>query len=103
MPFDCSLHLAQDLSSFARGPLLTGGAKAAMFAKLAILALQFSTLHASQQGQEVLEGPRSTRFPHAKERAYVPEKVLAKPGSLGPVTGFSWHSPDGSELNIQLG
>ena len=84
-------------------PLLTGGAKAAMFAKLVILALQFSTLHASQQGQEVLEGPRSTRFPHAKERAYVPEKVLAKPGSLGPVTGFSWHSPDGSELNIQLG
>lgn len=103
MPFDCLLHLAQDLSSFARGPLLTGGAKAAMFAKLAILALQFSTLHASQQGQEVLEGPRSTRFPHAKERAYVPEKVLAKPGSLGPVTGFSWHSPDGSELNISSG
>ena len=68
--------------------------------KLVILAVQSSTLHASEH---VFEGPRSTRFPHAIEHAYVPEKVLAKPGSLGPVTGFSWHAPDGSELNISSG
>ncbi|CAK9036411.1 Alpha-glucosidase 2 (Alpha-glucosidase II) [Durusdinium trenchii] len=34
---------------------------------------------------------------------YVPAEVLAKPGSLGPVTGFAWKSPNGSELNITAG
>eukprot|EP00913_Durusdinium_trenchii_P009257 g8699.t2 len=42
-------------------------------------------------------------LPDQLDRRYVPAEVLAKPGSLGPVTGFAWKSPNGSELNITAG
>jgi len=67
-----------------------------MIAKLVLPAVLSSILATAQ----VLEGPRSTRFPHATEKNYVPEKVFDKPGGLGPVTGFSWYGP---ELNISAG
>ena len=34
---------------------------------------------------------------------YVPSEVLAKPGSVGPISGFAWKAPDGPELNITAG
>lgn len=67
-----------------------------MIAKLVLPAVLSSILATAQ----ALEGPRSTRFPHATEKNYVPGKVFDKPGGLGPVTGFSWYGP---ELNISAG